>query len=251
MIHGNENVAGETPALRTATRMHTRANNTDSTATRGWHLRSYLPHFDGGTSPQTVAFRLADSLPAVVVESWRGQLKSLPKSNSELELRRRIEAYIDAGHGECPLRIPCIGAMVQGALLFFDGTRYRLHAWVVMPNHVHVLFTPNANFSLSGILHSWKSYTSKEANKMRGRQGQFWAEDYVDRFIRDDNHFAIAKTYIEHNPVKAALCARPEDWPFSSASDDGRACGTPALQGASYNAEASGLRSAGVPPASI
>src|SRR5271165_3025048 len=194
--------------------MPTSATNTVSAAARGWHSRGFLPHFDGGAVPQTLAFRLADSLPGRVIETWREQLSNFPKSKADLELRRRIEEYIDAGHGECHLRTPRIGAMVQSALLFFDGTRYRLHAWVVMPNHVHALFTPCHSFSLSGILHSWKSYTAKEANKILGRQGQFWQEDYFDRFIRDDDHFAAARAYIENNPVNAALCSRPEEWPF-------------------------------------
>ncbi|HEY7311822.1 MAG TPA: transposase [Gemmataceae bacterium] len=245
--------------------MPTKTIPLESTAPRGWHSRGYLPHFDGGSIPQTVVFRLADSLPAPVVESWRGQLRSLSKSKLARELRRRVEEHLDAGHGECHLRMPCIGAIVQNTLLFFDGTRYRLHAWVVMPNHVHALFTPCAAFSLSTILHSWKSFTSKEANTVLGRQGQFWEEDYFDRFIRDDDHFVSAKVYIENNPVKAGLCSRPEDWLLSSASYDDKAGGTsqadetsalrgaggtPALQGNSSEAGVGFHRSAGVPPAS-
>jgi putative DNA methylase len=226
---------------------------TDPTSLRGWHSRGYLPHFDGGSTPQTVAFRLADCLPASVIESWRGLLASLPEPKAKAELRRRIEEYIDAGHGECHLRNPAVAAAVQDSLLFFDGPRYRLHAWVVMPNHVHVLFTPCAAFSLSGILHSWKSYTSKQAGKILGRTGPFWEEDYFDRFIRDDEHFVAARTYIENNPVKAALCSRPEDWPFSSASYGDKAGGTPALRpgaiGGTLPNEAVALRCAGVPPA--
>jgi REP element-mobilizing transposase RayT len=208
----------------------------DARAPRGWHSRGYLPHFDGGPIPQTVMFRLADSLPVHVVGSWHEQLRTLAKSKLALELRRRVEEHIDAGHGECYLRVPAIAAMIQNTLLYFDGSRYNLHAWVIMPNHVHALFTPAADFSLSGILHSWKSFTSKEANKILGRQGQFWEEDYFDRFIRDDDHFVAAKVYIENNPVKAGLCLRPEDWLFGSASyDDTRgsssqAGGTPALR---------------------
>ena len=74
---------------------------------------------------------------------------------------------------------------MENALLFFDGARYAIHAWVVMPNHIHVLFTPTPGWSLSDILSSWKSFTAKEANKVLLRSGQFWHEDYFDRFIRD------------------------------------------------------------------
>jgi len=107
--------------------------------------------------------------------------------------------------------------LVETALLYFDAERYRLHAWVVMPNHVHALFTPLPAWSLSRILGSWKSYTATEANKMLGTSGQFWQEDYFDRFIRDAEHFEVARNYIEMNPVKASLCRLPEDWAFGSA----------------------------------
>jgi len=107
--------------------------------------------------------------------------------------------------------------MVQESLLHFDDQRYRLSAWALMPNHAHMLLTPHASWSLSTIMKSLKSYTSHEANKILGRSGQFWMEDYFDRYIRDTKHFANAIAYVENNPVKAGLCIRPEDWPFSSA----------------------------------
>ena len=100
---------------------------------------------------------------------------------------------------------------------FFDGVRYRLTAWVVMPNHAHLLLTPAAEQELSQILHSLKSYTANEANKILRRSGEFWQPESFDRRIRDANHFANTISYIENNPVKARLCKRPEDWPFSSA----------------------------------
>ncbi|MGO8789329.1 MAG: transposase [Terriglobia bacterium] len=86
-----------------------------------------------------------------------------------------------------------------------------------MPNHVHALFTPMGGHGLSEILHSWKSYTSNEANRRLGRSGQFWFPEYYDRFIRDEGHFVDAVEYIEMNPVAAGLCLRPEDWPYGSA----------------------------------
>ena len=64
---------------------------------------------------------------------------------------------------------------------------------------------------------SFKSYTSHEANKLLDQHGQFWMEDYFDRYVRDEKHFASAIAYIENNPVKARLCKKPEDWLFSSA----------------------------------
>jgi REP element-mobilizing transposase RayT len=129
----------------------------------------------------------------------------------------RIEKYLDQGYGEAFLKIPQVARMVQDSLLKFDSIRYRLFAWVVMPNHVHSLLTRFEQYELSDILHSLKSFTSHEANKMLHRDGQFWIEDYFDRYIRNEQHFEKTVKYIENNPVKAGLCLRPEDWPYSSA----------------------------------
>ncbi len=107
--------------------------------------------------------------------------------------------------------------MVQEALLKFDGERYRLLSWVIMPNHGHVILSPIVGFSVSEIMHSIKSYTAHEANKILDRTGQFWAKEYFDRYIRDQRHFANTIAYIENNPVKARLCKAPEQWPYSSA----------------------------------
>ncbi len=184
---------------------------------RGWYSRGYLPHFDGGPIPQAVTFRLADSLPEVRLAQWREELGTLPEEAASVEYRRRVEAYLDRGTGSCWLRNPRVAEVVQGALLFFDGERYRLHAWVVMPNHVHALFTPTDGYSIGGILHSWKSFTGSEANRVLGRMGLFWQADFFDRYTRNEEHFLAEVDYIEMIPVKAGLCDRKEEWGFSSA----------------------------------
>jgi REP element-mobilizing transposase RayT len=107
--------------------------------------------------------------------------------------------------------------MVQNALLFHDRTKYKLVAWVVMPNHAHMLCTPRLGHDLAGIMHSVKSFTSNEANKVLSRRGRFWQKEYFDRYIRNAKQFVNTVAYIENNPVKANLCDRPQDWPFSSA----------------------------------
>ena len=186
---------------------------------RGWHSRGYLPHFDAGEVPQAITFRLAGSIPAALLREWREELKLAriaPRMVADEE-RRRIEEFLNRGIGPAWLADPRIANLIEHAFLFFDGERYRLHAWVVMPNHVHVVITPLANFSLTGIVSSWKSFTAKQANVMLGRGGVFWQEDYFDRFIRDERHFAAAIHYAEENPVVAGLCSSAEDWEFSSA----------------------------------
>ena len=183
----------------------------------GWHGRGYLPHFDGGEIAQTITLHLADSLPQAVLERWRRELSAESATNPDTVLRRRIEYYLGQGYESCALKDARVATMAQKSLLHFDGERYWLSAWVVMPNHLHMLLMPNAHWSLSEIMKSFKSYTSHEANRILSQHGQFWIEDYFDRYIRDEKHFVSAIAYIENNPVKARLCKKPEDWPFSSA----------------------------------
>ena len=183
---------------------------------RGWHSRGYLPHFDDEVT-QAVTFRLADSVPVPLIERWREELRGLADATARAELIARIERHLDSNSGACHLRHSAVAVMVESALLFFDDDRYHLHAWVVMPNHVHALFTPLASRSLSDIVGGWKSFTAKAANKILARGGRFWQEDYFDRFIRSESHFADAVEYIENNPMKAGLCDRPEAWTFGSA----------------------------------
>lgn len=184
----------------------------------GWRSRGYLPHFDGGPIPQCVTFRLIDSFPAKCLEEWREELQFLEKAKAEAKRRGQIEDLLDKGLGTTWLLQPNIAASVEQALLHFDGDRYRLHAWVVMPNHVHVLLTPETDRSLAQIMHSWKSFTAKVANWILQRSGAFWQDEYFDRFVRDEIHFHTAKSYIERNPVNARLCEAADEWAFSSAS---------------------------------
>lgn len=86
-----------------------------------------------------------------------------------------------------------------------------------MPNHVHLLVTRSDNYTLSDIMQSFKSITSHNANKALHRSGQFWMLEYFDRYIRNEKHYKKTVEYIENNPVKARLCARPEEYPFSGA----------------------------------
>ena len=183
----------------------------------GWHSRGYLPHFDGRAMPQFITFHLADSVPLKVIQRWREELKSLKYEQERILLQKRIERYLDHGYGEALLKVPQVARMVQDSLLKFDGIRYHLFAWVVMPNHVHSLMTRFEEYELSDILHSLKSFSAHEANNLLGRTGQFWIEDYFDRYIRNEEHFEKTVKYIENNPVKAGLCLEPEDWPYSSA----------------------------------
>jgi putative DNA methylase len=97
---------------------------------RGWHSRGYLPHFEGGTIPQLVTFRLADSLPKERLKEWERELATMPHNEAARERRERIDAYLDMGFGSARLEDPRVADVVENALLHFDGSRYRLHAWI-------------------------------------------------------------------------------------------------------------------------
>ncbi|MBI5844806.1 MAG: transposase [Deltaproteobacteria bacterium] len=138
------------------------------------------------------------------------------ETKREVERRRLIEETLDESYGECLLKRQEIARIVESALFYFNGERYFLHSWVVMPNHVHVLVTPMGINIMSAIVHSWKSFTAKEANRLLGRKGVFWQEEYFDRVIRNETHFRAVVEYIEYNPVRAGLCALITDWKFGS-----------------------------------
>jgi REP element-mobilizing transposase RayT len=174
---------------------------------RGWHSRNYLPHFDAAHLIQTVTFRLVDSMPATAM----AQVRRVPEAQSE------AEAFLDSGYGACLLREPAVAALVEASLLHFDGTRYRMLAWCIMPNHVHVMVEQIEGHRLGDIVGGWKRFTAMRANQVVGRDGPFWQTEYFDRFIRNEVHYHAAIAYVENNPVKAGLVKLASSWRWSSA----------------------------------
>ena len=179
-----------------------------------WHSRGYLPHRHDPAVIQFATFLLQDALPVHVQK----RLQALRNNEANRpETARLFQMSLDAGYGRCELRCPEIASLVEKALLFFDGTRYRLHAWVVMPSHVHVVLTLSESEMLAKVIRSWKSYTARRANAILERHGTFWHREYYDRYIRNARHLDDVVRYVHNNPVKAGLAARPEAWPWSSA----------------------------------
>lgn len=179
---------------------------------RGWHENGYLPHRDEPGLTQFVTFRLADAFPVEL----RGEWGALLKIEDDRKRRIELEAYLDKGRGECHLRRPDIAEMVEDSLRHFDGERYELRAWVVMPNHVHLLFLVQ-EVPMSELVDAWKGFTAKAVNKRLGRRGQFWQAGYWDTYMRDSEHEHRTRRYIESNPVKAGLRQAAKEWPWSSA----------------------------------
>jgi REP element-mobilizing transposase RayT len=200
----------------------------------GVHSRGYLPHVKREGAEYFVTFRLADSLPREVLlryESERaqrlqtllearrlGQATADTEENINRDFRRRVERYLDQGAGACHLRRPEIADLVAGAAKFFHEQRYHLREWVVMPNHVHGIVWPMPDHLVGEIVKSWKQFTSLRARRMLGLNDErFWQPESYDHWIRDDEERARIARYIRNNPVKAGLCAQPEDWRWRGA----------------------------------
>ena len=187
---------------------------------------AHLPHWTQEGATYAVTFRLADSLPQAALEryltekqKWEEMLRQArEKGDASMERDARaglqtcyseqVEAVLDVGHGACWLRDERVAQLVKDALLHFDGQRYQLLAWCVMPNHVHVLVTPAPDHSLESILHSWKRHTGMEANRVLGREGAFWQKESYDHILRDEQDWHNQLRYLLENPSKAGL----KDW---------------------------------------
>jgi REP element-mobilizing transposase RayT len=179
---------------------------------RGWHQRGYVPHFDAPNVTQMVTFMLADSFPV----TCRAECEPLLNEPDHSVKRRKLEEWLDRGHGECCLRDSMVAQLVEGTLLEADQHEFGIQAWVIMPNHVH-LVVDVWDVPLSKLVNQWKGRSSREANKLLGRRGQFWQEDYFDTLIRDAEHSRKAVHYTEQNPVKAFLVKTACEWTWSSA----------------------------------
>jgi len=219
-------------------------------------FRRFLPHWQPPGGTFFITYRLAGTLPEAVLEELRRErqrLLNLPKESvySETEWRIRIDRkifallddYLDKNRDIEWLSDIRIAEIVRDNLFYHAASKYYLWAYVIMPNHVHLVLQPAENWIkrfenvpqaaslakekkakyergvLSGILHSLRSYTGNEANKVLGRTGSFWNNEYYDHLVRDNEELQRIIYYVENNPVKAGLVRKMEDWRFSSAYD--------------------------------
>ncbi len=193
---------------------------------------SYLPHWNVEGAIYHVSFRLIDSLPRAVLDDLKAERAKIlevidrsadPLTKTEKErvlylFSEKVDIHLDRGHGRCWLRAPEIADLVSNALKFFDGDRYRLYAWCVMPNHVHAVVKPEGNHKLPEILQSWKGYTAREINRLLGRTGKFWQQEYFDRIVRNEMDLVRHCDYVFENPDKAGLANWTWCWKTSAES---------------------------------
>ncbi len=114
---------------------------------------------------------------------------------------------------------PAVAQQVMESLHYRHSRVYTLHAFCVMPNHVHMLFTPLSDgesyHALPSILQSLKRYTARRSNELLGRRGRFWQEESYDHFVRNSDEHQRIVHYIRNNPVKAGLVTHADEWPWS------------------------------------
>jgi len=168
-----------------------------------------LPHWQQGEAVQFVTFRLGDALPLSLVRDWRAERDKWllehpqpwsPETQAEYYRRftRAIERWLDQGMGSCLFADPQVREVLVDCLMRFDGERVKHHAWVIMPNHVHVLFSPLV--PMEKLIQAWKSHSARMLGK-----GPIWQRDYRDTLIRDIDHYQNCIRYIRRNPLKAKL----------------------------------------------
>jgi putative transposase len=166
-----------------------------------------------------LTWRLYGSLPIEYSRHLCDESGTTPGKKFRL-MDRRLDRALS---GPVWLKRPEIAACVIGTLRkgACELGHFILHSYVVMPNHVHALLTPKTQ--VSRLMNGIKGVTSRAANQILRRTGKpFWQDESFDRWVRDANEFVKIKSYIERNPVAARLVARPEDWPWSSASREPR-----------------------------
>ncbi len=185
--------------------------------------RRRLPHLYEIDHPVFLTWRLQDSLPLNRVFP----AKALTSGQAFAAMDRLLD---EARNGAFYLRQPPFADMVVEAIRYnADILRhYRLHAFVVMPNHVHLLVIPNVG--LPKLTKSLKGITARRANAMLGVTGRpFWQEESYDHLVRDEQEFVRIRNYIEENPVRAGLVTEACEYRWSSAR--GATGGAPADRG--------------------
>jgi putative transposase len=189
--------------------------------------RRNLPHWQQAGKTYFITFRTADSLPETVFaewlesrnawlrahridpsnRNWRSSLAGLPitvQREFHTLFSERFEKLLDDCHGKCVLRQPSLAKVVADSLLHFDGKRYEVSDFVVMPNHVHLLVQFTA-VEMNVQCESWKHFTAVQINRSLGQSGVFWQTEQFDTLVRNDKHFNAIRQYIAGNPSRANL----------------------------------------------
>ena len=185
------------------------------------------PHWSQAGAIAFITFRTADSIPKEVLDRWEREKadwlhrhniatdqhwsKILPELDEKLRhafakhFNRCREDFLDNCHGACVLKQPALAKIVADSLLHFDGDRYRMGDFVVMPNHAHLLAAFASEESMLTQCDSWMHYTAFQINKQLGRKGKFWQQEPFDHLVRSLQQYEYLRKYIRENGSKAGL----------------------------------------------
>ena len=191
-------------------------------------IRTYknnrLSHWNVPNGIYFVTFNVADALPAPMLAKLRNERETIrntlrasrgrltPQEQNAISLFfiEECESELDRGRGSCIFRNAAAAGLMRDVLHHFNHERYELFTWSIMPNHLHVIFQLLVSHNIDAVMHSWKSYSSKEQNRILGREGQLWQEGYFDRTIRNRDELKSKIAYVLNNPARAGLA----DWPW-------------------------------------
>lgn len=188
----------------------------------------HLPHWDQPGASYFVTFRLNDSLPKKVVKMWLAEQKKFKASHlirtsatnqkdvdrisfeqMQIDLigkaHQRLDIHLDTCHGACLLRQPEIAEIVTETLTHFDGSRYWISDYVIMPNHIHLICTMHKAWSMRKQCGSWMRYTAVKINQMLNHSGALWQGEAFDHIIRSEDQLHYLRKYIAENPEQANL----------------------------------------------
>ena len=197
----------------------------DSTLTA--YSGNSLPHWEAEAVVYHVSFRLVDSIPQARLRQWINERKTLLE-NAKIANRilsidevnrlqylygEHVEKYLDAGYGSCLLRQEAAAQIVKDSLEYYNKQKYLLHAWCIMPNHLHVIFQLLASYRQREVLFGWKSYTAHAINKALNRSGTLWQSDCYNHIIRTEREYYNQMWYVWNNPKY--LPAEEKKWRWS------------------------------------
>jgi type I restriction enzyme R subunit len=190
----------------------------------------FRPHWSQAGAVVFITFRTHDSIPREVLERWERAKRDwlrlhgydaakhwsvlLPtltekhRADFQKEFQRCREDFLDTCRGRCLLRRPELAQIVADSLLYFDGQRYRMGDFIVMPNHVHLLTAFSATDAMIAQCDSWLHYTAFQINKAIGEKGKFWQQEPFDHLVRNQLQYEYLRRYIADNPYKAGLKPR-------------------------------------------
>lgn len=169
-----------------------------------------LPHWQQFDAAMFVTFRLRDSLPQSKIVEYREKLADIGKEETSPvverqqqydELTAHVDRWIDSGYGSCNLRQPIVRQIVADALNHADGTSLDIYAYVIMPNHVHLLLAPRDFTDIRHTIGNIKRFTALRINRLLGRNGSLWQSGQFDTLVRSALDFQEYMEYIIHNPA--------------------------------------------------